>query len=677
MCSFTWFSAGFIFVQIPAISNELKLQVFQTNDIITSILTVFAIFSISLISRFIGGLAIGSVANNFGIKSSIYVLWLLTTVTIVQFIVFMNINVIDIQVAPFIFILFRIIIGFCLGGIWPLLGIFTLEEYYRKNNPKVLQFTNYDRDLEGSFRKKVQNYRLPSAIVQIGFTSSFLVEAIFLTYFYNTGSIFGLTLSQLQYTTLISIVILIVSSIYWTKYIESPSITKLFGKAKSNREKNKSMSLHNNYFKKFDYKNKKKSSLIELLTNRKCRTTFLYLWFITTGLLYMYYSTVVITPEFLFRQETYYPVDTIRILLLTFSVIGHFVLGFSYIVEKSPKFAFLTKRVFKIYKVQVDNRSQDENKDIAWIYFSSKIIILSVIIIMIIFAILSFAQNWLGDNANATIITFVVIASMWTVFVANMPWAFIPEILTSRFPRYIRHLAGSIGYNGGLLVSFASPFVLEEVILYAHNETLNYYFILVPMVLGGLAIMFGSHHLIKFHLSQRIPDDNTVREELGYFEMRIPKRWIPVKNQYKTNVPEYDTKNSELKIMDSDEKWMYSILLLKDRNEQDYLDKHLPERIGVRSMENNLSIDKTNIQYEKKPGEEIYVNSVLSTQSHYHIKNSNTTFSSITIPHYNDMYVIMYTHGNKELNTLISTIINTFDIKIPQIDQYEDELNRR
>ena len=126
--------------------------------------------------------------------------------------------------------------------------------------------------------------------------------------------------------------------------------------------------------------------------------------------------------------------------------------------------------------------------------------------------------------------------------------------------------------------------------------------------------------------------------------------------------------------MDSNQSWMLSLLLLKNQQEREFLDEYLPEKTVVQIIKDILTIDETSIQFEKKPGEEIYVNSVLSTQSHFYIKFSNKAFVSITIPHCNDLYIILYIQGDNKLNTLISTIIDTFELKIPQTDQYNDKL---
>jgi len=87
------------------------------------------------------------------------------------------------------------------------------------------------------------------------------------------------------------------------------------------------------------------------------------------------------------------------------------------------------------------------------------------------------------DNNGFLAVVFTSIV----ILVANAPWALIPSMLSSRFPIHLRSTGTSLAYNGGLVISFASPFIIIEYYLKFKNE----YVIFVAMILGAVSMIVG------------------------------------------------------------------------------------------------------------------------------------------------------------------------------------------
>src|SRR4051812_33985475 len=64
---FTWFMVGFDFIQITQLLKEIEFLFFASDDPNISILSVYAVLSISLLSRLVGGIVLGYLANKIGI----------------------------------------------------------------------------------------------------------------------------------------------------------------------------------------------------------------------------------------------------------------------------------------------------------------------------------------------------------------------------------------------------------------------------------------------------------------------------------------------------------------------------------------------------------------------------------------------------------------------------------
>ncbi|HJT86088.1 MAG TPA: hypothetical protein VJ697_16535, partial [Nitrososphaeraceae archaeon] len=536
MCFLTWFSSAFIFVQIPTLAREIKVEIFPSTDVITSILMVSLTLSISLIARFLGGLFLGSSANTNGIRITILSIVSLAILTLIQIFVISIFKLIDIYLAISLFMIIRFFIGFFIGGIWPNLGIFTLEEFYRKeDNP----LPNPNSNKEDDFRRGVQRYGMKSAFIQTGLTVSFLIESmvIILISIYSVnviewGNQLGILLPnsnllQIQLTSIIGLILLSIVSIYWFCYMNKTNQTE-----------------YNKYYSKFLSLSSRYNSLRDLLNHREYRHVLLNLWLIVTGLMYMYYSTVIVTPELLFRFNlpNLFQEETITFVVALYSFVGHILLGILYLINKNQ---------------------EENNQDFTLIKKIAKIILSSVLIMIFVYVLL----YPISESANKDIITqIIIIFQINLAFLANLPWALVPAILTSRFPKHFRLLAGSLAYNGGLVFSFASPFLLQQVIIYSQNNYQSYIFVLVPMVLGGLSVWLGSRRLLPKHVKGK--------KDYGYFEIEIPYRWEKHRHKSfyssvldKVEINEYSF--SYLK------KWMMSVYYLKVKNESEPEDSEI------------------------------------------------------------------------------------------------------
>jgi hypothetical protein len=137
--------------------------------------------------------------------------------------------------------------------------------------------------------------------------------------------------------------------------------------------------------------------------------------------------------------------------------------------------------------VSKDNKEKlkEHNLDIALIECIGHFIIFIGIINSIIYFF------WLKDDAvhKTTLVVLTIIAT----FIANLGWAIVPSMLASRFPTHLRITGSSLAYNGGLAISFASPFVIMEFYLSIKSE----YIIFIAMILGAISMIIGARRLIN------------------------------------------------------------------------------------------------------------------------------------------------------------------------------------
>jgi hypothetical protein len=97
---------------------------------------------------------------------------------------------------------------------------------------------------------------------------------------------------------------------------------------------------------------------------------------------------------------------------------------------------------------------------------------------------------WIKDDAIHR--AWLLISTAFATLIANLGWALVPSMLASRFPTHLRITGASLAYNGGLTISFASPFIIMEFYLSIKSE----YIIFIAMILGAISMIIGSRRLI-------------------------------------------------------------------------------------------------------------------------------------------------------------------------------------
>jgi hypothetical protein len=86
----------------------------------------------------------------------------------------------------------------------------------------------------------------------------------------------------------------------------------------------------------------------------------------------------------------------------------------------------------------------------------------------------------------------IIIFTALATLIANSGWAIVPSMLASRFPTHLRITGSSLAYNGGLVISFASPFIIIEFFLTIKSE----YIIFIAMIMGAISMIIGAKRLM-------------------------------------------------------------------------------------------------------------------------------------------------------------------------------------
>ncbi len=310
--------------------------------------------------------------------------------------------------------------------------------------------------------------------------------------------------------------------------------------------------------------------ILKLLESKKYRNILFGFWLILSGLMYMYYSTVVMTPELLLRDDKFILPFNLLIsanffwilAFLSVALISHLILGFflhglwkykengeeikfktcfnkrriRYLlnllnyISKSQKMKDALKIIYiitilayafkiiiayifsKILKGIEKKEEQTNNEEKLELDFKEiflhpdkpeHIDILSIIGIGFIILILGILGSFFFYYIpiNQYILFFTAIA----ILMANAGWAIVPSMLASRFPTHYRATGSSLAYNGGLAISFASPFIIMEFYLRYQSE----YVLFFAMILGALSMITGAARIIKTEIEER--NNNTIR----------------------------------------------------------------------------------------------------------------------------------------------------------------------
>ena len=270
---------------------------------------------------------------------------------------------------------------------------------------------------------------------------------------------------------------------------------------------------------------KKTETGIRKLLTSNTKTTLFNLWLICTGLLYMYYSTIAIASELLFRQNFIISKISMSLLLLLFifiSFLGHSSLGwivrwiwnnknwnhsknnmlfykFYYYLDNffyKVVYFFAITLIGRTSSDDSDNnskkirKSSDEkltlygNVDIMVIIFLGYLLIILGLIGCLLFSI----------NVGPIWTWLAVIFFMILIYCSNSGFALIPSLLSSRFPIKLRSTGSGLAYNGGLVLGFASPFVSMSIFLNYPNYNSIFF---VTIILGAIAMIVGGRRILN------------------------------------------------------------------------------------------------------------------------------------------------------------------------------------
>jgi hypothetical protein len=258
--------------------------------------------------------------------------------------------------------------------------------------------------------------------------------------------------------------------------------------------------------------------LLDNTNNEKYRDRVIGFWLILSGLMYMYYSTVVVIPEILSRDniliESSNPSHQIvTLIILSMSLIAHFIVGVILYNRWDKESRIKNKIIFPLFKkfenfrktsyngllrafgANSDVNKGDNNKHTSDPkYHDLEIVTIEVIgSLLIIIGIINsiiFYQILKGDNTDYGLV--IIIFTALATLVANSGWAIVPSMLASRFPTHFRSTGPSLAYNGGLVISFASPFIIMEFFLGIKSE----YMIFIAMIMGAISMIIGAKRLM-------------------------------------------------------------------------------------------------------------------------------------------------------------------------------------
>ncbi len=648
--------AGFDFLQLPLLSTEIERMFFPANDPTISILSLYGTFSLSLLARFFGSVFFSGIASKQGITKIIK--WIIPSISVLMLLssffmptVYSEIydsdyaNFLPFSISPLLFIASRMCIGFLMGGLWPNLAVFGLEEYFRIKfiDERGPYFEHKDL---GYFHDSIKKYSIKSAFLQDGFHIGLLAEGLILFFIQDySGTVYHL----FRITSLIGAVfgfILILAWYGWNHHFNNKNKTGYPN--------------HKQFYANSQYVNKSENGIKELFSNRKHRKALVNLWLILTGLFYMYYSTVIITPEFLYRDN----IGNTRLMLILFwcvSIIGHIWLA---IIWKFVNF-YKNRQVVKPGsegdkgkqgKSEGDLRSgkiqlELEQWKIKSILYSS----LSLIPIGL-FDIIFYYFNPGESNASIKIILHCIV-----ILLANSGWAFILSILSGWFPKYNRYLASSIAYNGGLIISFASPFILMESQITTGIQFLPF----IALIVGTLPILFGARRLKNSYLPHTFYFKNGV-------EIRCPDGWVIDKKTDenmridKDNASKIDV-DKPIDILISNDNNKNKVLIYNTKEaDSEKITKEISHKIMEYHGENKDNICLNNIH--KISEKRVSMVSVMSYHYEYSGLQLQQKFFAYLIPKYGNNYIILYMHNlDSKRDNEVDKIIDSFDIKIPLI----------
>jgi MFS family permease len=586
-----WSFSGFDLILVTLLSVQVQKIYFPNIDQTISLIAVYGTLSLSLLARVFGGLYFSRLADIHGRKPIVLLCLIALSLTMFISAYLPNIyNYSDILKAttlvPLLFILTRITIGFFVGGIWPTAAIMGLETITKKRDDNTnidefngeTEFNNkwdkYQQNIQAiresykGFAKETKTLTGKSASMQIGFFTGYFVAALlFYSSFQNTfhdfvhnifttiacphaqttrclvdaifpdynhfgplgsmslaGSVFGFVLFILYraYTS---------ESDYWKNsklvFKQQEEILKDLKKQKMKEDMKNDKLINQNI--KLVEKERLEPGILALLNNEEHREKVIGFWLILSGLMYMYYSTVVVLPEILTRDNvsldniisfsTKYPHIIVTLILLSTALIAHGIVGLVlYKRWDKNKKSTIKKVIFCLFSASeyakicvnhkflkyvldvandstIEKNSRDKPKE----HDLDIVLVVVIGFLLVIIGIINSLIFWITfhDNNSIYVSKVLIPLAILATLLANSGWGLVPSMLASRFPTHFRSTGSSLSYNGGLAVSFASPFIIMEFYLSTKSE----YVIFVAMILGAISMIIGAKRLMhqKIH----------------------------------------------------------------------------------------------------------------------------------------------------------------------------------
>jgi MFS family permease len=523
--SLLWLFAGFDLVLLPLFGVELGMLYFPSYSPINSILAVYGTFSLSLLMRVFGGMYFGRLGDIHGRKAATMICsWFLAIVMIIS--AYLPSVYTDTTMSPTIlFVITRILIGFFVGGLWPTAAILAMENLHSSNT--VYYTSRWEEWKEGwekwnnDFEKKVKRLTFQSSMLQVWLFVGYFLSAILV--FFS-----GPMLADLR---ILNMIYLIPNDFpLWRTMCligGSAGLLLSFLCIKFLKESNE-WKEWNEGWKKWKKKQRENgpelykpgiTSVLFILQNKKYREILFSFWLIMTGLMYMYYSTIITVPELFYRDSVAVSHSIIQqhfllFLLLPMTFLAHIWVGFlchigwkkldssngssfTYKFLFSLRIILILKHVFHFISLKLlgidDKFNKNNNKDD---YLKDDLdvrLITNLGFVIILLGVFGFIYFVIVQPDSNTGLYAVIFTSIVILF-ANAAWAVIPSMLSSRFPIHLRSAGASLAYNGGLVIGFASPFIIMEFYLMIPKSEC---IIFVAMILGAVSMIVGGLRLMR------------------------------------------------------------------------------------------------------------------------------------------------------------------------------------
>jgi len=396
-----WALDGYDLVLMLFVLTSVSQLFFPSENPTTSLLASFAAYVIALIIRPVGGAFFGNYGDKFGRKKTMMI-------TIIGFsIATFSMGFLPVWeqvglLAPILLIALRFVQGFFAGGEWGSGSVLTMETASKEKRGPM------------------------SGFLQGGFSLGFIMASISFT-------IVSSVYSDSQFSEFVWRILFISGLI--------PGIFSLIIRLKMSEstvwmEKKEKHGTHDFPFKR--------------ILGKEHRKRFLSVLLITTGLHYLYYTSLGFMPTFL---ENYVHIARSDIALVMIAGTSTALLGEFFAGSISQRIGRL--KTFSI--------------------FTKASILFAVPISLFLFE----------STSLFAILGYVVILTLITV----SGWGPIPAFLSERFPTRIRNSAASFAYSAGLIIGAWAPMI--AINLFSIDAQHIPYLLAFNIIIGSVAVLVG------------------------------------------------------------------------------------------------------------------------------------------------------------------------------------------